>query len=258
MHSAGHVPLPPYIKRVDEKSDKTRYQTVFARFDGSVAAPTAGLHFTNDVLTSLSQKNVATSFVTLHVGAGTFKPVKAELMQEHEMHSEFIEVDHELIEELIEHTGPVVAVGTTSLRTLESLYWLGVKLIEKQKIFNNDLPFVDQWEVYEERKHPAKNDALKAVLDFLNSHNINKLVAKTQIIIAPGYDFKMIDGLVTNFHQPSSTLLLLVAALVGDNWKRIYNYALSNDFRFLSYGDGSLLWKASLFHTTNAKDTMKQ
>ena len=226
-------------------ADKDRYQTVFARHDGSVAAPTAGLHFTDEVLASLNQKDIATNFVTLHVGAGTFKPVKAGTMQEHEMHSEFIEVDRGLIEELIQHNGPLVAVGTTSLRTLESIYWLGVKLIDNPEVFNDDLPCLNQWEAYEWPFAPTKANALNALITFLEKKEIKKLIAKTQIIIAPGYEFKMIDGLVTNFHQPSSTLLLLVAALVGDDWKRIYSYALAHDFRFLSYGDGSLLWNAA-------------
>lgn len=244
LHYAGHVPLPPYIKRQDETADKNRYQTVFARYDGSVAAPTAGLHFTKEVLSSFEKKNINAQFVTLHVGAGTFKPVKAETMQEHDMHSEFIEVEKELIERLIQQADkPLVAVGTTSLRTLESLYWLGVRLIADPQAFEKELPFLSQWEAYEHTYIPHKADALKALLNYLSHTESTRLIAKTQIIIAPGYTFKMIDGLVTNFHQPSSTLLLLVAALIGDNWKKIYDYALQHDFRFLSYGDGSLLWK---------------
>ncbi|HTG55951.1 MAG TPA: S-adenosylmethionine:tRNA ribosyltransferase-isomerase, partial [Niabella sp.] len=244
LHHAGHVPLPPYIKREDETADKSRYQTVFARYDGSVAAPTAGLHFTDSVLASLGQKNIHTGFVTLHVGAGTFRPVKADTMQEHDMHSEFIEVEKELIEQLIKHSNnPLVAVGTTSLRTLESLYWLGARLLTNPRAFENELPFLSQWEAYEYTDIPDKTDALKALQVYLSETGSSRLIAKTQIIIAPGYTFKMIDGLVTNFHQPSSTLLLLVAALIGENWKKVYHYALQNGFRFLSYGDGSLLWK---------------
>lgn len=246
LHYAGHVPLPPYIKRQDQTSDKSRYQTVFARHDGSVAAPTAGLHFTDPVLASLRAKSIETGFVTLHVGAGTFKPVKAETMQEHEMHSEFIEVEKELIAQLIDQANqPLIAVGTTSLRTLESLYWLGARLLANPQAFDNELPFLNQWEAYEHTSIPDKRDALNALLNFLLHKGGTRLVAKTQIIIAPGYTFKMIDGLVTNFHQPSSTLLLLVAALIGENWKQVYDYALQNDFRFLSYGDGSLLWKSA-------------
>jgi len=244
LHHAGHVPLPPYIKREDETADKNRYQTVFARYDGSVAAPTAGLHFTPEVLASLEQKSIDTGFVTLHVGAGTFKPVKADTMQEHDMHSEFIEVEKELIEQLINYdSNPLVAVGTTSLRTLESLYWLGARLIANPRAFGNELPFLSQWEAYEHTNIPEKTDALKALQVYLSETGSSRLIAKTQIIIAPGYTFKMVDGLVTNFHQPSSTLLLLVAALIGENWKKVYDYALQNDFRFLSYGDGSLLWR---------------
>lgn len=246
LHYAGHVPLPPYIKRLDEMADKTRYQTVFAKHDGSVAAPTAGLHFTEEVLLSLAQKPIASSFVTLHVGAGTFKPVKAETMQDHEMHSEFIEVNRALTEQLIAHTsGPAVAVGTTSLRTLESLYWLGARLIRQAGIFDSQLPELTQWEVYDwpAGAEPAREQALQAVLDYMQKQKTDKLIAKTQIIIAPGYRFKVVDGLVTNFHQPASTLLLLVAAFIGSDWREVYNYALNNDFRFLSYGDGCLLWR---------------
>ncbi|HMR84021.1 MAG TPA: S-adenosylmethionine:tRNA ribosyltransferase-isomerase [Niabella sp.] len=243
LHHAGHVPLPPYIKRADETADKNRYQTVFARYDGSVAAPTAGLHFTKEVLASLNKKGIKQHFVTLHVGAGTFKPVKAETMQEHEMHAEFIEVSREQIQQLLEHKeGPLVAVGTTSLRTLESMYWLGAKLISQPGIFDHTLPVLTQWEPYETLSPPSKEATLRALLAYLDAQNASQLVAKTQVIIAPGYDFKMINGLVTNFHQPASTLLLLVAALVGNDWRKIYNYALENHFRFLSYGDGCLLW----------------
>ncbi|MFT4093591.1 MAG: S-adenosylmethionine:tRNA ribosyltransferase-isomerase [Niabella sp.] len=247
LHHAGHVPLPPYIKRADETSDKDRYQTVFARHDGSVAAPTAGLHFTAEVIKSLEEKGIQKGFVTLHVGAGTFKPVKAAIMQEHEMHLEFIEVEAPLIEQLIAHSDkPVVAVGTTSLRTLESLYWLGYKLIRQPEVFDAGLPGITQWEVYDANNAPPKKEALKALLQYMDKQKIHKLVAKTQIIIAPGYTFKIVQGLVTNFHQPASTLLLLVAAFIGDDWKNIYNYALNNDFRFLSYGDGCLLWTQTI------------
>lgn len=246
LHYAGHIPLPPYIKREDETLDKTRYQTVFAENDGSVAAPTAGLHFTKKVLQSLSEKNIATQFVTLHVGAGTFKPVKTATLREHDMHYEMFEVRREVIESIIrQNNKPVIAVGTTSLRTLESLYWLGCKLIAHKNAFKDSIPSLTQWETYEMPKHSVEA-ALGNVLIFLQEHNLKKFVAKTQLIIVPGYEFKLVKGLVTNFHQPSSTLLLLIAAFIGDEWKRVYNYALENNFRFLSYGDGSLLWRKDI------------
>lgn len=244
LQYAGHMPLPPYIKRPDEILDRSRYQTVYAENNGSVAAPTAGLHFTNNVLDALFKKKIQSNFVTLHVGAGTFKPVKAETMMEHEMHSEFIEVEQILIQQLIEHQKmPIVAVGTTSLRTLESLYWLGTKLIIQPNVFNHCLPNLTQWEVYDIEARPDMTDALQAILNYLQKQQLGRLVAKTQIIIAPGYSFKVVNGLITNFHQPASTLLLLVAAFIGSDWKKVYQYALNNEFRFLSYGDGSLLWR---------------
>ncbi len=246
LHHAGHVPLPPYIKRVDEAADKTRYQTIFAEQDGSVAAPTAGLHFTPEVLSSLASKQITTRFVTLHVGAGTFKPVKADSMQEHEMHSEYIETDKALIEELAAHKGgPVVAVGTTSMRTLESLYWLGVQILNGKERSHDGMLQITQWEAYEQSddRKPTAGEALAAVLEYMQKRNTDKLIARTQIIIAPGYRFRLVNGLVTNFHQPASTLLLLVAAFIGPRWRELYAYALQNDFRFLSYGDGCLLWR---------------
>ncbi len=244
LYWAGHIPLPPYIKRKNEPSDKTRYQTVFAAKEGSVAAPTAGLHFTAEVLASLGSKNIATEYLTLHVGAGTFMPVKAPTMQEHDMHWEYIEVPQHLVEQLLDKNhSNVVAVGTTSLRTLESLYWMGAKILAAPAIFDEELPWLSQWEAYEAKQHPSTQAALHALLGYMNRRCSDTLVAKTQIIIAPGYSFKIIDGLVTNFHQPASTLLLLVAALIGEDWRQVYQYALNHDFRFLSYGDGSLLWK---------------
>ncbi len=247
LHLAGHVPLPPYIKRKDELEDAERYQTIYAKFEGSVAAPTAGLHFTETVLTKLKSKGVHTGYITLHVGAGTFKPVKAERMADHDMHAEFMEVDLQLIKALRKHiNSPVVAVGTTSLRTLESLYWLGFKLLENPAAFDQALPGVLQWETYEyDALKWTAAESLDRIMLYMQEKNLNRLIAKTEIIIAPGYKFKIVKGLVTNFHQPRSTLLLLVAALVGEQWKNIYDYALKNDFRFLSYGDGSLLWNES-------------
>lgn len=245
LHITGQIPLPPYIKRTADKEDEERYQTVYAAHDGSVAAPTAGLHFTADVLQKLQAKNIQTGFVTLHVGAGTFKPVKAGTMKDHEMHAEFIVVLPELIRKIIDQQGrPVIAVGTTSLRTLESLYWLGAKLMRNKHCFDGKLPYIDQWEAYEEDlQQYSVAEALHALNNYLLENQLGHLVAKTQIIIAPGYPFKVADALVTNFHQPSSTLLLLVAAFIGADWRRVYAYALENDFRFLSYGDGSLLWR---------------
>jgi S-adenosylmethionine:tRNA ribosyltransferase-isomerase len=242
LHHAGIIPLPPYIKRAAEPTDKERYQTVYALQDGSVAAPTAGLHFTNEVFEKLKNKNIQTSFVTLHVGAGTFKPVKAATMQQHEMHAEFIDVTKETILQLMQFTNSTYAVGTTSARTLESLYWIGVKTIIEPAI-NIDQLSLSQWEVYDQLQQHAfpVETALQSLLAWMEKNNLQKLFSKTQILIAPGYLFKMIKGLVTNFHQPQSTLLLLIAALTN-NWKSIYTYALENDFRFLSYGDGCLIF----------------
>lgn len=243
LHIAGNIPLPPYLNRSTEAADKERYQTIYAKHDGSVAAPTAGLHFTDAIFESLQEKNIATNFVTLHVGAGTFKPVKASIMKDHEMHAEFIEVQTQLIEVLIHKIDiGIIAVGTTSLRTLESLYWLGVKTFLNHSITLNELTVL-QWEPYDlaEQNIDAKT-ALTALLNWMQKKSLQQLFTKTQIIVAPGYEFKIINGLITNFHQPQSTLLLIVSAITGDDWKRIYQYALDHAFRFLSYGDGSLLW----------------
>lgn len=243
LHAAGVIPLPPYLNRAAEESDQERYQTIYAKHDGSVAAPTAGLHFTNSLFAKLTQKNIRHSFVTLHVGAGTFKPVKSATMQDHEMHAEFIDVSAAFIEQLLQETaGPVIAVGTTSLRTLESLYWLGVKT-KLDPLISAEALTITQWEPYELAEYNfSAAEALTALLDWLQQNQADRLITKTQIIIATGYTFRIIKGLITNFHQPQSTLLLLVAAITGDNWKNIYQYALDKEFRFLSYGDGSLLW----------------
>ncbi len=248
LHVTGAIPLPPYIKRSAETSDAERYQTVYAQRDGSVAAPTAGLHFTDAVFNELDKKNIDKIFVTLHVGAGTFKPVKSKIMEQHEMHAEFIEVSKDAIEAIRNHLEqPVIAVGTTSLRTIESLYWLGVKLSMGSSKGSMEpgsgIVQVSQWDPYDLAENtipPAA--ALASLLVWMNENNLQKLVAKTQVIIAPGYKTRIAAGLITNFHQPQSTLLLLVAALVGQDWKTIYDYALQHDFRFLSYGDGNLLW----------------
>lgn len=243
LHVAGVIPLPPYLNRAAEETDQERYQTIYAKHDGSVAAPTAGLHFTDSLFDKLTHKNIRHPFVTLHVGAGTFKPVKSATMQDHEMHAEFIDVSASFIEQLLQQTaGPVIAVGTTSLRTLESLYWLGVKTKLDPPISAEALT-ITQWEPYELALHNfSASEALTALLVWLQQNRTERLVTKTQIIIAPGYTFRIVKGLITNFHQPQSTLLLLVAAITGDNWKNIYQYALDHQFRFLSYGDGSLLW----------------
>ncbi len=243
LELAGDIPLPPYIKRKTEEADSVRYQTIYATDEGSVAAPTAGLHFTPGVFETLLQKNIQTGFVTLHVGAGTFKPVKAAIMQDHEMHAEWIDVSAEMIARLTEQTGKtIVAVGTTSLRTLESLYWMGVKAKLQPHLKQLHL---SQWEVYEEplvsEKLTAK-EALLSLLGWMKAQQQDRLFTQSQILIAPGYVFKIAKAIVTNFHQPQSTLLLLVAAAIGPEWKKLYNYAMENDFRFLSYGDGSLLF----------------
>ncbi len=239
----GNVPLPPYLHRDAEEEDKERYQTIYAKQNGSVAAPTAGLHFTDAVFESLQTKHIEHDFVTLHVGAGTFQPVKTEAVAEHTMHAEWMDVSAAFIENLLAHLShKIVAVGTTSLRTIESLYWLGVKTIMIENIEPDDL-FLQQWEVYKMPQNQTATEALQALLHWIKKQQLVRLICKTQIIIVPGYELKIVDGLITNFHQPQSTLLLLITAIVGDDWKKIYEYALGNEFRFLSYGDGSLLWK---------------
>ncbi len=242
LHAAGVMPLPPYIKRLAENTDKERYQTVYAEQDGSVAAPTAGLHFTPAIFEKLRQKNIQRAFITLHVGAGTFKPVKSISIEEHDMHAEFMDVSKENIEQLIYFAGNTYAVGTTSARTLESLYWMGVKTFLDSSV-SNDLLCITQWEVYDQLQQHTVNvqEALQSLLNWMNRNNLQRIISKTQILIAPGYPFKIIKGLVTNFHQPQSTLLLLIAAMAGPGWKNMYTYALENNFRFLSYGDGCLI-----------------
>ncbi len=244
LQHAGHVPLPPYLNREDEPEDAGRYQTIFAKEEGSVAAPTAALHFTESLLSDLKQKGIHTAFTTLHVGAGTFKPVKSDRMQEHEMHAEWMELPRELIETLLwqkSAAAPLVCVGTTSVRSLESLYWIGVQLLRGQALKLAEVA-VEQWYPYQEPCTISTAAALQAVLDYMAAAGLQKLITRTQIIIAPGYHFRVADALITNFHQPRSTLLLLVAALIGEQWKEVYDYALKHDFRFLSYGDGCLLW----------------
>ncbi len=243
LAQCGDIPLPPYIKRKPETEDAARYQTIYAVDEGSVAAPTAGLHFTKNIFNCLEEKNIKTDFVTLHVGAGTFKPVKAATMQDHEMHAEWIDISYTMIEGLIlQLNKSIVAVGTTSLRTLESIYWMGVKAKLQPSIKQLN---INQWEVYEiplVNCNISATEALSALLKWLQSNHLKKLFTKSKILIAPGYQFKIANALITNFHQPQSTLLLLVAAAIGDDWRKIYDYAIRHNFRFLSYGDGSLLF----------------
>ena len=244
LHLAGAIPLPPYLKREPQKTDAERYQTIYAHYEGSVAAPTAGLHFTEKLFKKLKEKNIQTDFITLHVGAGTFKPVKAERLKEHEMHAEFINVSKKTIVNILQNLSQkIIPVGTTSLRTLESLYWLGVKISQWSIVNNQEEICLRQWDPYElEKYNLSPREGLQALLAFMNKRNIERLITKTQIMIAPSYNVKIANGLITNFHQPQSTLLLLVAALIGNDWRKVYDYAMENNFRFLSYGDGCLLW----------------
>lgn len=229
----GAIPIPPYLNRKAEESDNTDYQTVYSKYKGSVAAPTAGLHFTSELLNKLAMQKAN---ITLHVGAGTFKPVKTETIGEHAMHKEFFSVSLNLLKQLINHQGKITAVGTTSVRTLESLHWLGVKLINGQTT-----NFLNQWECYELDSQITPSQSISAIIKHLEDTKQENLKASTGIMICPGYKYKIVSDIITNFHQPQSTLLLLVSAAIGNKWKEIYNYALDNDFRFLSYGDGSLL-----------------
>lgn len=239
LEAAGEIPLPPYLHRDAEPADRDRYQTVFARYDGSVAAPTAGLHFTQPLIAALREKGFRFDEVTLHVGAGTFKPVSTETIGEHAMHSETIVVRKSLIQNLMEQFGkPIVPVGTTSTRTLESLYWIGMMLKEQ----GMDLRplHVEQWYPYEEHAPLSAPEALQLIVDYLDVHGLTRLEASTALMIAPSYKMRIITGLITNFHQPKSTLLLLVSALIGERWKDCYRFALDHGFRFLSYGDSCL------------------
>jgi S-adenosylmethionine:tRNA ribosyltransferase-isomerase len=232
----GELPIPPYLNRETQESDKQTYQTVYSKIKGSVAAPTAGLHFTPRVLDALQEVGIEKDEVTLHVGAGTFQPVKAAQIGGHAMHTEVIEVTRQSIALLQQQLGSIVAVGTTSVRTIESLYYLGCRVAS-----GNAEMVVEQWEPYQHTAVLSAHDALQALLDYLDDSGQTTLHASTRIIIVPGYTFKIVNALITNFHQPHSTLLLLLAAFVGDEWHRIYDYALANDYRFLSYGDSSLL-----------------
>ena len=239
----GELPIPPYLNRETQESDKETYQTVYSKIKGSVAAPTAGLHFTPRVLDALREKGVALEELTLHVGAGTFKPVKSQEIEGHEMHTEYISVNRSTLEKLVAHEGKAIAVGTTSVRTLESLYHIGVTLLHNPNATEEDL-HVKQWQPYETALETAATpavDALQAIIAYLDRHHMETLHSSTQIIIAPGYEYRIVKAMVTNFHQPQSTLLLLVSAFLHGDWRKIYDYALAHDFRFLSYGDSSLL-----------------
>ena len=247
IDSMGELPIPPYLNRETQESDKTTYQTVYSKIKGSVAAPTAGLHFTDQVLQAIDSAGIDREELTLHVGAGTFKPVKSEEIEGHEMHTEFISVRRSTIQKLIDHQASAIAVGTTSVRTLESLYYMGLKVMQNPELSEEQL-HVAQWEPYESEKGIVNSDkfatavqALKALADWMDARQLEVLHSSTQIIIAPGYDYHIVKMLVTNFHQPQSTLLLLVSAFVKGDWRKIYDYALTHDFRFLSYGDSSLL-----------------
>lgn len=246
LEIAGKLPIPPYLNRPSEEKDDETYQTVYSCSDGSVAAPTAGLHFTDELMGRLRDKGIITAEVTLHVGAGTFKPVKSETISGHEMHTEFISVPKKSIEQLLNHKGKVIVVGTTSMRTLESLYYIGRKLDENPYITPSEMG-VKQWEPYDDCEEIAPKQALQNILKYLDDTGQERLISSTQLMIVPGYEFHYPDAIITNFHQPQSTLLLLISAFVGDDWRRIYEFALGNNFRFLSYGDSSLLWKKSIF-----------
>ena len=240
IDAMGELPIPPYLNRETQESDKTTYQTVYSKIKGSVAAPTAGLHFTPEVLAAVDAHGVEREELTLHVGAGTFKPVKSEEIEGHEMHTEYISVRRDTIRKLIAHDGCAIAVGTTSVRTLESLYYMGLKVMQHPDATEDEL-HVNQWEPYESDTTVSTVESLTALGDWMDAHGLEVLHSSTQIIIAPGYEYHIVKMLVTNFHQPQSTLLLLVSAFVKGDWHKIYDYALGHEFRFLSYGDSSLL-----------------
>lgn len=240
LDAVGELPIPPYLKRKSQDSDKQTYQTVYSKIKGSVAAPTAGLHFTQRVLSDIDKNGIEREEITLHVGAGTFKPVKSETIAGHEMHTEYISVHKKTLERLKAHNGEAIAVGTTSVRTLESLYYMGLRLLKNPDLSMDEL-HINQWEPYEQPASITPLQSIECLLAYMESKNIEVLQSSTQIIIVPGYEYKIVKMLVTNFHQPQSTLLLLVSAFVKGNWRKIYDYALSHGFRFLSYGDSSLL-----------------
>jgi len=239
IHAAGAIPLPPYIKRTAEEVDADRYQTIFGRYEGSVAAPTAALHFTEEVFSKLHNKRIEKAFVTLNVGAGTFKPVKSASIADHHMHGEDFTIDKDVLQKIIAAEN-VVAVGTTSLRTIESVYWLGVKLM---KGLIDKAWILEQWEMYDLDDSIDYKQSLQAIVDWMEGNSLAQLHCRTSMIIVPGYHFRIPSAIITNFHQPQSTLLLLIAAFIGDDWKKVYKHAMENDYRFLSYGDSSLLWR---------------
>lgn len=241
VEAAGQVPLPPYLNREATEEDKPRYQTVYSAQEGAVAAPTAGLHFTEEVLNAIRGKNMPLNYLTLHVGAGTFQPIKEEVVYHHPMHSEQMMVTRENIRSLLLPEKRIIAVGTTSVRTLESLYWYGVRLLKE----NNTVFHIEKLAPYHysENELPSVKESLQAILDHMQQQNEEKIVGETEIFIFPGYQFKVCDGIITNFHMPKSTLVLLIAAFIGEDWRKVYEHALKNDYRFLSYGDSSLLLK---------------
>ena len=238
----GQIPLPPYIQRVVNETDKDRYQTTYASAEGSVAAPTAGLHFDEKVFKALASKGIEHKFITLHVGAGTFMPVKVDDFHDHLMHAEFIDVDLQTIEYLATSSDKIIAVGTTSLRTLESLYWLAIKIKQQPTIDSTEINLL-QWEAYTlKEQQTTMQEAMQFLQGWMIEKKLNTLIGTTQLMVKPGYEFKICKGLITNFHQPKSTLLLIIAAIAGDQWKTVYHHALANEYRFLSYGDGCLFW----------------
>jgi S-adenosylmethionine:tRNA ribosyltransferase-isomerase len=239
LENVGNIPIPPYLNRNSENIDNERYQTVYSKFDGSVAAPTAGLHFTPEVFDQLRKNNILQAEITLHVGAGTFQPVKSENAMDHKMHQELFSVDLNTIKLLAANSEPVIATGTTTLRTLESLFWLAVKSLSQNRLVNQ----LEQWDNHLYTSNLSKKEIFSELLILMQKEQKDKLVANTGIMIIPGYQFKVADALITNFHQPQSTLLLLVSAFIGSDWKKVYKHALKQDYRFLSYGDSSLLWK---------------
>lgn len=236
VEALGNIPLPPYLNRDTEENDLLTYQTVYSKEKGAVAAPTAGLHFTDDILEDIENKNIDCNYLTLHVGAGTFMPVKHDNVLEHPMHNEQVVISKSCIEAIINSKSDIIPVGTTSMRSLESLYWYGVKLSRGDEKF-----FIPKMYAYEQPSDLSRKESFQLILDYMNKNSTNIIIGETEIFIFPSYKFKTCDGLITNFHQPASTLIMLVAALIGDDWKKVYNHALDNDYRFLSYGDSSLL-----------------